>query len=121
MKVEKRITEATWEQNGNLEPLFELEDAGDAFMVTFDLPRVKKENVEINVTEDTVEIIAKMSEAVCWERWGSIQKRITFQSFRKQIRLPELINPKEASASFKHGILRLVMPKIRKKVFIPIE
>ncbi|MFZ2071052.1 MAG: Hsp20/alpha crystallin family protein [Halobacteriota archaeon] len=121
MRVERRIIEATWDNNGDLEPLFELEDIGGAIQVTVDLPRVKKEDVAINMTADTVEIIAKMSEAVCWERWGSIQKRITFQTLRKQIRLPEPIDPKEASASFKSGILQIVMPKVREKVWITIE
>jgi HSP20 family protein len=121
MEIGRRMLKATWGYDGNLEPLYEVEDKEDAILVTFDLPRVRKENVEIYTTEDTVEIMAKMSDAVCWERWGGIQKRITFQAFRKQIRLPEKIEPEKAAASFKNGILRITLPKIRGKVFIPIE
>jgi len=121
MSIERRIIKATWGYNGDLEPLSELEDLGDAILVTFDLPRVKKEDVEINLTEDTVELIAKMSESVCWEKWGSIQKGLTFQTFQKQIRLPVPINQKEASASFKNGILQVIMPKLREKVLIHID
>jgi HSP20 family protein len=121
MEIERRILRATWGHNGNLVPLYELEDENDAFLVTFDLPRVSKENVEINTTEDSVEVIAKMSNAVCWERWGIVQKEISFQSFRKQIRLPEPIEPEKAHASFKNGILRITLPKIRRKVQITIE
>lgn len=121
MRMERRIMGTAWGYDGNLEPLYEVEDKGDEILVTFDLPRVRKENVEINTTEDTVEVIARMSDAVCWERWGGIQKRLTFQAFRKQIRLPEPIEPEKASASFKNGILRINLPKVRRKVFIPIE
>lgn len=121
MEIERRMLKATWGYDGNLEPLYEVEDKEDEILVTFDLPRVRKENVEINTTEDTVEVIAKMSDAVCWERWGGIQKRITFQAFRKQIRLPEKIEPEKAAASFKNGILRITLPKVRRKVFIQIE
>ena len=121
MGIERRIIRTTWRYDGCLEPLYELEDREDAILVTFDLPRVRKENVEINTTEHTVEIIARMSDAVCWERWGGIQKRITFQAFRKQIRLPEPIEPEKASALFKNGILRINLPKVRRKVLIPIE
>jgi len=35
--------------------------------------------------------------------------------------LPVHINQKEASASFKNGILRVVMPKLREKVLIHID
>lgn len=121
MEIEKRILKATWGFDGFLEPLFEVEDENDAFLVTFDLPRVKKENVEVNTTENTVEVIAKMSDAVCWKRWGVVQKEITFQSFRKQIRLPEPVEPEKAHASFKNGILKITLPKIRRKVLITIE
>ncbi len=121
MGIERRIIRTTWRYDGCLEPLYEMEDKEDEISVTFDLPRVRKENVEINTTENTVEVIARMSDAVCWERWGGIQKRITFQAFRKQIRLPEPIDPEKASASFKNGVLRINLPKVRRKVFIPIE
>ena len=121
MEIERRILKATWGQNGDLEPLYEVEDKGDEILVTFDLPRVRKENVEINTTEDTVEVIAKMSDAVCWERWGVVQKQITFRSFRKQIRLPEPIDTEKAHASLRNGILQIKLPKVRRKVLIPIE
>jgi len=121
MEIERRIIKATWEHNGNLEPLYEVEDKEDEILVTFDLPRVSKENVAINTTEDMVEVIAKMSSAVCWERWGVVQKKISFQSFRKQIRLPEPIEPEKAHALLKNGILRITLPKIRRKVLINIE
>ncbi|MHC1623792.1 MAG: Hsp20/alpha crystallin family protein [Candidatus Methanospirareceae archaeon] len=121
MEVERRILKATWGYNGNLEPLYEVEDEDDEILVTFDLPCVRKEDVEINTTKDTVEVIAKMSNAVCWERWGVVQKGITFQSFRRQIRLPEPIDPNKAHASLKNGILRITLPKIKRKVLISIE
>jgi len=121
MGIERRIIRTTWRYDGCLEPLYEMEDKEDEISVTFDLPRVRKENVEINTTENTVEVIARMSDAVCWERWGGIQKRLTFQAFRKQIRLPEPIDPERTSASFKNGVLRINLPKVRRKVMINIE
>jgi HSP20 family protein len=121
MGIERRIIKATWGYDGNLEPLYDVEDQEDAILVTFDLPRVRKEDVELNTTADTVEVIARMSHAVRWERWGCSQKRITFQAFRKQIRLPESIDPGKATASFKNGILRINLPKMRKKVLITVE
>ncbi|MDI6810089.1 MAG: Hsp20/alpha crystallin family protein [archaeon] len=121
MEIERRILKATWEHDGNLEPLYEVEDKGDEIFVTFDLPLVRKENIAINTTENTVEVTAKMSDAVCWARWGVVQKKITFQAFRKQIKLPEPIEPEKAQASFKNGILRINLPKVRRKVLITIE
>ena len=121
MEIERGVIKAMWGCEGNLEPLYDVEDKGSEILVTFDLPRVKKEDVEINTTEDTVEVIAKMSNTVCWERWGGIQKRITFQAFKKQIRFPVHIEPEKATASFKNGILRINLPKMRRAVLIGID
>ncbi|MHC1635204.1 MAG: Hsp20/alpha crystallin family protein [Candidatus Methanospirareceae archaeon] len=121
MWEERRIIKATWRFDGFLEPLYEMEDREDEIIVTFDLPRVEKEDIEVNTTEDTVEVMARMKEAICWEKWGSIQKRIKFEAFRKEIKLPERINPQKATASFKNGILRIRLPKVKKKVLINIE
>jgi len=120
MEIE-RICKASWGYNGNLEPLYEVEDLDDEIQVTFDLPRVKKENLEVRTTGDMVEVIAKMSDAVCWERWGVVQKNITFQAFRKRIRLPAPVEPEKAQAVFKNGILRITLPKVRRKVLIKVD
>lgn len=121
MGIERGLRKAMWGHDGNLEPLYDVEDKGAEIVVTVDLPRVRKEDVEINTTEDTVEIIAKMSNAVCWERWGGIQKRITFQAFKKQIQFPVHIEPEKATASFKNGILRINLPKMRREVLINVD
>ncbi|MHC1577645.1 MAG: Hsp20/alpha crystallin family protein [Candidatus Methanospirareceae archaeon] len=114
------IEKATWGYDGNLEPLYEVEEREDEFLVTFDLPRVRREDVEVNTTKDTVEVVARMSRAICWEHWGSVQRKITFQAFRKRIRLPEQVEPEKASAIFKKGILQINLPKARRKVVVPI-
>ncbi len=121
MGIERGIAKAMWGYDGNLEPLYDVEDKGAEILVTFDLPRVRKEDVVITTTADTVEIIAKMSNTVCWERWGGIQKRISFQAFKKQIRFPVQIDPEKATASFKNGILSINLPKMRREVLIGID
>lgn len=120
MGMEKGLLKATWGYNGNLEPLYEVENLDDRILVTFDLPRVKKEDVEVHTTRNTLEVTARMSNAVCWERWGVVQKKIAFQAFKKQIRLPEPIEPEQAEATLKNGVLRIAMPKIRQKVSIKL-
>ena len=49
---EMRILRSSWMEDGKLEPLHDIEDRGDAFVLTFDLPNVRKEDVEVKTTED---------------------------------------------------------------------
>ncbi|MCP8321354.1 MAG: Hsp20/alpha crystallin family protein [archaeon] len=79
-----------------LEPLVNIEDRYDEIVVTVDLPCVESsEDIDLNVTEDILEIIARMKEAIRWERWGTSQRHLEFKTFRKSIRLPEKVNPEK--------------------------
>ena len=117
---ERRILRSSWMQDGKLEPLHEIEDRGDAFVLTFDLPNVRKEDVEVKTTEDTVEVSARMQRAVCWERWGCVQRSVSFEAFKKTVRLPEKVNAEEAKATLKNGILQIILPKKKKRVSVPV-
>ncbi len=121
MELERILLRSSWNRDGNLEPLYELDNRADEIVVTFDLPRVRKEDIEINTTEHSLEVIAQMSNAVCWQRWGVVQRKVSFQSFKKQIRLPEPIEADKAHASLQSGILVITLPKVSRKVPIHVD
>ena len=105
-----------------LEPLVNIEDRDDEIIVTVDLPCVEsREDIDLNVTEDNLEIIARIKEAIRWERWGTSQRHLKFKTFRKSIRLPEKVNPEGSRAMFRNGILKVSLPKVRKRFTIKIQ
>ncbi|MHC1567307.1 MAG: Hsp20/alpha crystallin family protein [Candidatus Syntropharchaeia archaeon] len=110
-----------WSINGDLEPLAEIEEREDRIIIMVDLPNVRKEDIEVHATEDAVEISAKMSQFVEWKKWGSIQREITFKSFRKYISLPSRIDPGKAEAIFRKGILKIELPKMKERFLIGIK
>jgi len=112
------IDKVMWTHNGCLEPLYDIIDLGDVILVTFDLPYVDKDDINLYVTENTIELEASMKKTLCWEKWGTIQRKIIFKQFKKQIKLPEKVNPEKSTASFKRGILKVELPKIEKKHLI---
>ncbi|MEM3437867.1 MAG: Hsp20/alpha crystallin family protein [Nitrososphaerales archaeon] len=104
-----------------LVPLVNIEDRDNEIVVMVDLPCVeRKEDIDLNVTEDYLEIVAKMRESIKWERWGTSQRYLEFKTFRKSIRLPEKVDPEGARATFKNGILKVLLPKVRKRYTIKI-
>jgi len=100
-----------WDLNGFLEPLVHLEEKEDEFIVTADLPFVKKEGIEVNATQDLLEIKAQMGREYCFSRWGTIQKGVSFTSFKKTIGLPSPIDIEKTSSSFNKGFLIIHLPK----------
>ncbi|MEA1924361.1 MAG: Hsp20/alpha crystallin family protein [Candidatus Altiarchaeota archaeon] len=109
-----------WDLNGFLEPLVHLEEKWDELIVTANLPFVKKEDIEVNVTEDVLEMKAQMEREYCFRKWGTLQKGVSFSSFKKTIRLPSLVDVEKTSSSFNRGFLEIHLPKKKggKAIFV---
>jgi HSP20 family protein len=119
---EEAFEHAMWDiSRGRLEPLAYLKEAEDKITVSVDLPFVKKNDITLNLTEDTLEIDANLRRCLRFERWGTIQRRCEFKSFYRVIRLPSKVVTEEAKARFEGGILTIELPKRTKQYRIEIE
>lgn len=93
-----------------LVPLYRVETAEGAVTVTFDLPCVEKDDVQLSCTESTLEVEASMRKPVTVSVGGIPEKRVLFESFRAHIGLPRPVRPEKATATFKNGLLRVRFP-----------
>lgn len=97
-----------------LEPLIETYESEKEFIINADLPSVKKEDIEVHIEYKDLEISAKCAHVIKFEKWGTIQRKINFHSFRSKILLPSYVDEKRAKATFKGGILQIKIPKEEK-------
>ncbi|MBI2648587.1 MAG: Hsp20/alpha crystallin family protein [Thaumarchaeota archaeon] len=89
----------------SLKPLYRIEVSDEQLIVTFDLPYVWKEDISLTSTEETLSIEAKMKRPVTMRLGGSIQRHFQFEKYSKKIRLPLRVNPDDARAMFRNGLL----------------
>lgn len=108
-------------QKGTLEPLANVSEENNKIIVSFDLPYVRKENIELNVSEDSLEVDAELNRCIKYERWGTVQRECDFKSFHKFVKLPEKIVPDKAKASFKDGLLTVELQKKDAKKRLKID
>ncbi len=100
----------------NVEPLSEIYETSDSYIITIDLPFIKDKNqIEIYVKENEVEIVATMNKKVYWSSFEGFGKKIEVSKFRKKIALPFVIDPESVKATFKNGILMVEIPKKHEK------
>ena len=105
-----------------LEPLIDIEDKDDKYIIKVDLPCVEDKNdITINLIDNLIEISAKIKSIVKWERWGTIEKQIEFKYFKKMIKLPSRVDGEKSKAIFRKGILEITLIKFGIKKRIPIE
>jgi HSP20 family protein len=96
-------------------PLADIIESNEAITIITDLPGVKKEDVEINITEDSLDIVAKFDDEVTDEGTNYIKKERSYGETRRKIALPDKIDVKKASAKFKDSVLTVELPKIQEE------
>jgi HSP20 family protein len=79
-------------------------------IIRADLPGVEKDDVKINVTEDTVTIHGERHRAQEEERDGVYRTERSFGAFYRSVALPPGTASDQAKASFKDGVLEIRMP-----------
>jgi HSP20 family protein len=119
--IKRRGWDFGWDLGGFLEPLIEVRVYGDEIVVTSDLPGVDKEDIVVNATEDSLEINAKMRREYCFERWGTLQRRISFSSFKKVIELPSTVDIENVKSRFNRGVLEIRLPRKSRRRKIDVK
>ena len=92
-------------------PLVDLEDRGNDFMLKAEMPGFKKEDVEIEVQEDSVEITGRVGWKYDKKAKGYICKERACESFYRIVQLPEEIKTDDVEANLSEGVLEIVLPK----------
>jgi HSP20 family protein len=82
------------EPSAGREPLVDVMDEKDMYKIFIELPGVDKENVKLDVAEDSIEISTKDE-----------------RKFYKMIYLESTVDPDSAKASYKNGVLTLELQK----------
>lgn len=95
------------------QPLVDLADTGKEFVVKAELPGLNKEDLNIEVTENGIEISGETSVEQKEEdkSKGYIRRERRYSSFFRAIPLPEDILTDKVDAELRDGILTVKLPK----------
>ncbi|NEU58553.1 Hsp20/alpha crystallin family protein [Halorussus sp. MSC15.2] len=90
-------------------------DRGDELVVTADLPGYTKEDIDVMLRGETLQIQAEKSEG-SEEGDGDdgryIRKERRHQSVSRSVTLPEEVDEENVSAQFQNGVLTVTLPKM---------
>jgi HSP20 family protein len=92
-------------------PIVDLEDRGDDFMLKAEMPGFKKEDIEIEVQDDSVEITGNVGWKYHKKAKDYICKERACETFYRSVQLPEDVKPDEVKANLTDGVLEVVLPK----------
>ncbi|MFP4654104.1 MAG: Hsp20/alpha crystallin family protein [Methanohalobium sp.] len=92
-------------------PLVDIKEEDNNVIVTADMPGVNKDDVDITVRDDTLEVNAKCSEESKTEEEGYYRHERTYRVFSRTVPLPASVNEEDASAKLENGVLHITLPK----------
>jgi HSP20 family protein len=104
-------------------PAVDVIDGDREIKVRAELPGVDKKDIEVSATDDSVTIRGEMRREEKEEKGEYYRSEITHGAFSRTVPLPAAVDGSKAKATFKDGVLELVLPKIeeRKRRTIPVE
>ena len=105
------------------EPFIDVMENDKEIIATAEMPGLEKQDININVTEDRLEISAETKHEEKKEEKGYIYRERRSGSYYRAISLPSPVDTDKSKATYKNGVLEVKMPKteVKKKTPLKIE
>jgi HSP20 family protein len=95
-------------------PSIDVHETAQEIVVTAELPGVKPEDVDVNLTGNILTIKGEKKEEMDTKEtkgksWHRVER--TYGSFQRTFQLPDSVDPERAKASYDHGVLKVAIAK----------
>jgi HSP20 family protein len=92
-------------------PALDVSESDGAFLISAELPGLKPEEVDINLTGNLLTLKGEKKEEKDekTKNWHRVER--SYGAFVRSIQLPDTIDPERAKASYDHGVLRIEIAK----------
>jgi HSP20 family protein len=99
-------------QEFGFSPSCEIAEEGNNYVLTFDLPGVKKDQVKVEADNDQLTVYAERKEEKKSESKKKYLSEVYYGSYARTFTLPGPVDEKKVDAKFDNGVLTVMVPKI---------
>lgn len=103
-----RLRAAEFEE---ITPSVDVFEEGDEVVVRAELPGMKKEDINVSITDSTVMITGEKKQEEKVEKKNYYRMERSYGSFTRSFALPSEVETEKAKANFKEGVLEIRIPK----------
>jgi HSP20 family protein len=96
-------------------PPMDIADMGDHYEMRLEMPGIPKDKINIEVTQNTIEVSAQYEENKEDKDKNWLRKERNSMSFYRALELPEELKTTNVDAELKEGVLRVKLPKVEPK------
>ena len=106
------------------EPLADVKETDKEVITNLDIPGVNKKDIQLNITEDSLEVKVEQKHETKEEKEGYIRMEHGYRSYYRSLPFPTRVIPDKAEAKYENGVLEVKVPKeqeTKKKKLIEIK
>ena len=94
-------------------PAMDVSETEENYMVSMDLPGLKKENISIEVVDNMLNVSGERKDELKYEEGQTHRVERSFGSFKRSFTLPKTVNAEDIEAHYEDGVLNIRLPKTR--------
>ena len=98
-------------RTGEFAPAVDMYEEGNEVVVKAELPGIKKENVKVNMVENTLTITGEKATEEKVERKDYLRLERSHGTFSRTLTLPEGLKVEKIHAAFTDGVLEIRIPR----------
>jgi len=102
-------------------PLLNVYDDGESFVIRAEVPGIDPKNLDITVTGDTLTLRGERKARELPEGASYHRRELTSGQFRRSLTLPDQVDSAKVVASYKNGILDILLPRAEQAKLRKIE
>ncbi len=92
-------------------PFCDLVDEGKEYRFCAEIPGIPKEQIEINIDKDGIEISAETKSEKEEKEKEYVSRERSYSRFYRNTPFPEEVIPEKAQATYENGVLEVTIPK----------
>jgi HSP20 family protein len=92
-------------------PAIDFVERDNAFEVTADMPGLDEKNIDVNVANGVLTIKGEKEEDKEEKKQDFHLRERRLSSFQRSLRVPDTVDADKIEASFKNGVLKVMLPK----------
>jgi len=100
---------------GPFSPVMDLYETSKNVVAEINLPGIDPKNVNVSIDKQLLTITGSVEEKKEEKERGYWRKEIHKGSFSRTLQLPVPVDEDKIDATYENGVLRVVMPKIKKE------
>lgn len=93
-------------------PACDLKETDTHYLVSFDLPGVNKNDIQISVQNNLITVSGERKEEKAREEARGLGRELYYGSFQRSFALPSSVESEKVEAHYQDGVLYITAPKV---------